>query len=132
MNKYEKIYLKAAKKHEAASWIDTAIASLAVDMEEQTGLPVTVSGPFGLRAQVTLYVGEDREQRKGRLITLTPYFPDNGFKLYYDTGRRGDRYAPGTLGDFNNLNNEAAPLPDTLEEIISLLRPIYEEEHPNE
>ncbi len=117
MNKYEKIYIKAAKKSGHASWLDTAITPLAVDLEEATGKPVEISGPFGLRAEVWVKVGED-------FIRLTPEFPEGGFKLYYDTGETTSTFQPGTLGDFNGMNNVSAPLPDTLEEIIKLLRPL--------
>ena len=122
MNKYEKIYLKAQEKSGRASWIDSAIASLAIDIEESTGEPVEIRGPFGLRAEVYITVGEkDSEGR--RFLLLTPEFPDCGFKLYYDTGETVERYGAETLGDFNGLNNVSAPLPDTLEEIIQILRP---------
>ncbi len=117
MNKYEKIYIKAAEKTGHASWLDTAIASLAVDLEEATGKPVEISGPYGLRAEVWVKVGGD-------FIRLTPEFPDGGFKLYYDTGEATNTYQPGTLGYFNGMNNVSVPLPDTLEEIIKLLRPL--------
>lgn len=56
MNKYEKIYLKATKRGggSAASWLDSSVAALAVDLEEHTGKPVEVSGPFGLRAEIVI------------------------------------------------------------------------------
>lgn len=116
MNKYERIYLKAAEKKGRAHWLDAAIAPLAVDLEERTGEPVEISGPFGLRAEVYIKVGEKR------FINVTPEFPDGGFRLYYDTGRMSGDYQPGTLGDFNGMNNIREPLPDTLDEIIGCLR----------
>lgn len=117
MNKYEKIYLKAYEKRGRANWLDSAVSSLAVDLEEATGKPVTISGPLGLRAEVYIDVGDD-------FIRLTPAFPeDEGFRLYYDTGETTNTYQMGTLGDWNGMNNVSAPLPDTLEEIIKLLRP---------
>lgn len=116
MNKYEKIYCKAYEKRGSASWLDSAVAALAVDLEEATGENTEISGPFGLRAEVWIDVGEN-------FIRITPEFPDNQLKLYYDTGEVGDTYQPGTLGDFNGMNNVRAPLPDTLEEILKLLRP---------
>lgn len=117
MNKYEKIYLKAYEKRGTAHWLDGAVAALAVDLEEVTGKHVEISGPFGLRAEVLLYVGDD-------FIRLTPAFPEaEGFKLYYDTGETTNAYQPGMLGDWNGMNNVSAPLPDTLDEIIKLLRP---------
>lgn len=66
-----KIYLKAAAiSHGSnASWIDSTVAALAVDLEEYTGKPVAVSGPYGLRAEVMLKVGEG-------YTTITPSFQD--------------------------------------------------------
>lgn len=116
MNKYEKIYAIAHKKRGKASWLDGAIAALAIDLEEATGKPAEISGPYGLRAEVYIYVGDD-------FIRLTPEFPEDGLKLYYDTGKTTNDYQPGTLGDWNGMNNVRAELPDTLEEIIKLLRP---------
>lgn len=117
MNKYERIYAEACKKNQYASWLDSAIAALAADLSEATGKPVKISGPFGLRAEVWITVGD-------RFIRLTPDFPDLQLKLYYDTGEMTNDYQPGTLGDWNGMNNVRAPLPDTLDEIIGLLRPL--------
>lgn len=117
MNKYENIYIKAAQKSGRAHWIDSAIAALAVDIEEATGKPTEISGPFGLRAEIYLRAGDD-------YIIITPEFPEEEkIELYYDTGKFTDAYQPGTIGCINGMNNIRAPLPDTLDEIIGLLRP---------
>lgn len=121
MNKYEKIYLKAAERSSRASWMDCAITALALDIEEATGKPVTISGPFGIRCEVLICVGEEKSERK--FIRVTPEFPGKGFKIYYDTGETKDRFAPGTIGYINGMNCVSAPLPDTLEEILKLLKP---------
>lgn len=113
MNKYEKIYIKAAEKQQA-SWLDSAVAALAVDLEEYTGETVAVSGPFGLRAEVMVKVGNT-------YTIITPSFENDGFKLYYDTGETTGEYQPQTLGDWNGLNNVQAPLPDTLMEIAAIM-----------
>lgn len=113
MNKYERIYKKACEKRGSASWLDSAVAALAVDLEEHTGKPVDVSGPFGLRAEVTLNVG-------GTYTTISPSFEKGELKLYYDTGEKSKRYKPQTLGDFNGFNNVQAALPDTFEEIVAI------------
>lgn len=115
MNKYERIYSKATENGRNASWMDTAIAALAVDIEEYTGIPVTVSGPFGLRAEVMLKSGE-------RYLTICPDFQGEGLQLYYDTGKTTQRHPPLSLGDFNGFNNVQERLPDTLEAIVSLFR----------
>lgn len=116
MNKYEKIYIKAAEKSGRAHWIDSAIAALAVDIEEATGKQTEISGPFGLRAEIYLRAGDD-------YIIITPEFPEEKIELYYDTGEFTSEYAPGTIGGMNGMNNIRARLPETLDEIIGLLRP---------
>ncbi len=116
MNKYEKIYQKAREQNARASWLETAIPALAIDLEEAIGETVKVSGPFGLRAELWLTAGN-------RFIRLTPDFSTGTLKLYYDTGETTNRFQPGTLGDRNGFNNVQTPLPDTLDEIVKLLRP---------
>lgn len=112
-NKYEKIYRLANKKTGRSKWMDAAIFPLAVDLEELTGQPVSVSGPFGLRAEVYIKLGEST-------LIITPGFKDNQLELYYDTGRTTGRYEPLTCGDFNGLNNEQARLPGKLEDVAAL------------
>lgn len=109
-SKYEKAYRLANKK---TGWIKTAISSLAADLEEFTGQPVSVSGPFGLRAAVYIGLGE-------KAITITPEFPDGQLKLYYDTGETTDEYAPDTIGGINGFNNKQARLPQKIEDIAAL------------
>jgi len=113
MSKYERIYRKAAEKNGNASWLESAISALAVDLEEYTGEKVVVSGPFGLRAAVMLQVGTDT-------LTITPSFSEGGLQLYYDTGEKAQRFAPLSLGDFNGFNNIENRLPSTIEEIAAL------------
>lgn len=114
MNRYEEIYRKANEKRNA-SWVDTAIALLACDIEKATGEPAQVSGPFGLRAEV--YISTKRKS-----ICVTPEFPEGGgLALFYDSGELADRFGPGTLGDFNGLNNVRKPLPDTIQEIVKVM-----------
>lgn len=127
MNKYEEAYLRAAKDAPRASWKDTAVNLLAADLAEATGEPVVISGPYGLRAEVVLYVGHNEEKKTGKCITLTPYFnvESGEFHICYDTGKVEQKYAAGGLGDFNGFNNETALLPDTLDEIIGVLKDMY-------
>ena len=56
MNKYEEIYLKAAHraKGSAVSWLDSAVAALAVDLESYVGEVFEIGGPYGLRAEVVI------------------------------------------------------------------------------
>lgn len=119
MNKYEAAYKKANQGGRHVSWYDTAIVLLANDLSEATGLKYNISGPFGLRAEVYISLGPEEKEK---FIVVTPEFPDSGLKLYYDTGVMTKDYQPNTLGDYNGMNNVREPLPDTLEEIVKVLR----------
>lgn len=116
MNKYEKIYHKAkGRSHGSeASWLDSAIAALAVDLEEHTGEEMEVGGPYGLRAEVII-------SSNSRILIITPDFEDGNLKLYYNTGEKTEKHQPNTIGAVNGFNNVQAPLPGTLEEIVSAM-----------
>lgn len=115
MNKYEKIYNRAVSSNKSTSWVSTAITALAVDLEDCIGKPVEVSGPYGLRLEVVIQI-------ENTYLTITPTFDDDGLHLNYDTGERIQRFCSGSIGEMNGFNNVTAPLPDTLEEIVGLIK----------
>lgn len=116
MNKYEKIYLKATQrsKGSVASWLDSAVSALAIDLEEYTGEIMEVGGPYGLRAEAII-------SSNSYILILTPDFNSGTLKLYYDTGEKTDKHQPNTIGEINGFNNLQAPLPETLEEIVAIM-----------
>jgi len=116
MNKYEEIYQNMKKQQKTVNWIDSAVAALAADLEKAMESPVKISGPFGLRAEVYVDVGDN-------YILLTPDFCRERLSLYFDTGEVTNEHAPNTIGAINGMNNVRARLPDTLDEIIKVLRP---------
>lgn len=126
MNKYEKLYTEAAAGGKNPSWLDTAVRPLAADIGEATGHTARVSGPFGLRAECVIHVNEDAPEGERMHLVITPWFncegQDTEIMLYYDTGEVKDDYASNTLGDFNGMNNVMKRLPETLPEIVALLR----------
>lgn len=122
MNKYEKIYLKAVQrsKNSEASWLDSAVAALAVDLEDYTGEVFEIGGPYGLRAEVTII-------SSSYSLTVTPSFKSGCLEIYYDTGKRTQVHQPNTVGSVNGFNNLQARLPDTIEEIVSIMTPLCKE-----
>lgn len=116
MNKYEKIYLKATQRSKGSvvSWLDSAIAALAVDLEEYLGEHMDVGGPYGLRAEVVI-------SSSSYILAVTPSFTDGKLSLYYDTGKANKRHPAGSIGAVNGFNNEQAPLPDTFAEIVGIM-----------
>lgn len=122
MNKYVDLYERAAAGGKNPHWIDAAVVPLAQDLEQATGLKTTVSGPFGLRAEVVIHLNEAGAEGERKYIVLTPCFKDNSITLYYDTGETRKRYEPLTLGDYNGFNNIQKELPESISEIIAVLR----------
>jgi len=64
---------------------------------------------LGIVGQPTLY------------ITLEPHFKGEDMVIFYRTGETTNRFQPGTVGEMRGLNCVIEPLPDTIEEILSLL-----------
>ncbi len=116
MNKYEKIYAKAAQRSNGstASWLDSAIAALAVDLEEYFGEDMSIGGPYGLRAEVVI-------SSSNWTLTVSPCFTDGKLRLYYDTGEIVGRHPAGSIGELNGFNNAQAPLPDDFEDIANVM-----------
>lgn len=126
MNTYERLYTEASAGGKSPSWIDTAVGPLVADLAEATGLPARLSGPFGLRAECVIHINENAAEGERAYLVITPWFnlkgQDTEIMLYYDTGEVKGDYAPNTLGDFNGMNNVMKRLPETLPEIVALLR----------
>lgn len=126
MNKYEKLYTEACKDGKNPHWLDTSIRPLAADLAEATKLAAKVSGPFGLRAECVIYLNENGAEGKRKYLVITPWFncedEETEIILCYDTGEVKNKYEPNTLGDFNGMNNVMKRLPETLPEIVSILR----------
>lgn len=116
MNKYEKIYLKATQRSKGsnASWLDSAIAALAVDLGEHFGEDMSIGGPYGLRAEVVI-------SSYNWSLTISPCFTDGKLRLYYDTGEIVRRHPAGSIGELNGFNNAQAPLPDNFEDIVDVV-----------
>lgn len=116
MNIYEQIYKKATSRGNGstASWLDSAIAPLAVDIEAYTGEETHVGGPCGLRAEVII-------ETKTKIIVITPAFEGGNLELYYDTGEKRGRYSPNTLGGMNGFDNAQARLPENIDEIVRVM-----------
>ena len=114
-------------------WLDRVLVPLAVAIaSELGGLPYEFYGPFGLSCETSVYFfptdGHDITKDETYSLTVYPEYREggygyvNGFYLAYDTGRRLDTYRPGSIGDLNNFNNVKEELPDSLEEIVALLK----------
>lgn len=120
---------------EEKSWIDAVLRPLADIIAEKLGaklgkdlpLPYEFYGPFGLSCETTVYwfPTDGRNICDDETYSLTVYPEGNmiqQFWLEYDTGKRENLYAPGTLGEVNGMNKIRERLPNRLGEIMELVR----------
>lgn len=106
------------------NWIETIVKPLMQDLEYKTGLHGEIYGPFGLCCKTSIYLREDMEksitEQSTLHITIEP--PMNDGKIYYETGEVKEGYAKDSIGALNGMNRVMAVLPDTIEEIVALLK----------
>ena len=99
---------------------------LADELARRTGKHPQLSGPAGLGSKLTIALVDNPDKRsyeqESLEITVEPAFEDDHMVFNYETGEVSDRYEPGTVGYVNGLNNITARLPDSVEEILGLLR----------
>ena len=95
-------------------------------LSEKLGLPYEIYGPFGLSCETSVYFVKDTKKRvseqKAKGITVYPECTEDGsIRLKYYTGEKTNDYEPWSIGDLNGFNKVKAPLPESIEEILSLI-----------
>lgn len=107
-------------------WMSDILWPLADELARRVGKHPQLSGPAGLGAKLTIALVDDPDKRsyeqESLEITVEPAFEGESIFFNYETGSVSDRYKPGTVGYVNSLNNTTARLPDSIEEILGLLR----------
>ncbi len=115
-------------RNDQLNWIDAVVIPLATALGEATGLHHRVIGPCGIccRIDVILYADKERQYifQPHKVIALQPDFREEGFSLRYETGKQTDRFAKGTVGELNGMNNETEVLPNSIDEILKLMRDV--------
>ena len=118
---------KKRDKIKSINWFDEIVKPLGEILSKKIGLPYEIYGPFGLECNTSIYFREDMAkgicEQPTKSIHLRPSHKEiYVLEIYYETGEKTNTYASGTIGDLNGMNNVIAVLPDTIEDIIGLLR----------
>lgn len=101
---------------------------------ERTGYDYEILGPFGLRAQSSLWIVDETKDRKSLneyivwSISVCPHYDGDNQYLTYDTGKKMGAYHPNSLGAMNGFDNVEEILPDTVEEVWELMKSLKEKE----
>lgn len=119
--------LTEAKRLPVVGWKDEIVVPLAKELGKRVGMSPLVFGPCGLGNKVYISLVKDPEiprwKQSSLNLVVQPQFPDGeSCVLEYETGEMTDRYEPDTLGYANGLNAVTAVLPDSVDEILLLMR----------
>ena len=128
------------KKSKIGGWHDTLVIPLAkiltplLDCEK-----FEILGPFGLRGETSIWFKKKDSTAKycdySLTVTLFNEFEKNSIykdrycmnstktvELRYDTGVRDSSYAHGSIGELNRFNKIESPLPESIEDIVNLIK----------
>ena len=130
--RHKKRLKRLEDKH--VGWYDGVLVPMAEAISKAIEMPYEIYGPFGLSCQTSVYFfvnGTLGDICKDPTLGLTVYpefeyesgsVTKSRFCLCYDTGERTRRYPDGTIGELNDGNVVKAPLPDSMDDIVELLR----------
>ena len=128
------------KKSKLGGWHDNLVIPLA---EILTPLleceSYEILGPFGLRAETSIWFKKKDSTAKccDYSLSLTihnEWETDHNYKerycmgamksvqLRYDTYQRDNSYAHGSIGELNGFNKIEAPLPESIDEIVKIIK----------
>lgn len=128
------------KKRKIGGWFDTLIHPLAKVLTPLLGCEnYEILGPFGLRAETSIWFKKKDSTAKycdySLTVTLFNEFDKNSIykdrycmsstktvELRYDTGERDGSYQRGSIGELNGFNKIESPLPESIEEIVNLIK----------
>ncbi len=116
------------RRMEKVNWMDGVIKPLAAALAEATGLYWKVTGPCGICCRVYIDLCKDPDEpvlfQIHKEIILQPDFTDDGLTIMYETGETTDRFAKGSVGALNGMNNVKKPLPNSVDEILKIMRDV--------
>ena len=128
------------KKGELGGWHANLVIPLAEVLTPLLGCDTyEILGPFGLRAETSIWF-----KKKGSTaqycdyslsVTIHHEFHDNqeykrryceppmkNMYLQYDTYKRDPSYQRGSIGELNGFNKIEAPLPESIDEIVKIIK----------
>ena len=128
------------KKISKIYWVDNIAKPLA---EVLTPLleceDYKIYGPFGLRAEITIFFRKSETPKKDSDYSLSltvrfDYNDDSNYKgrycsasvksvgLYYNTGKKAFNYPEGSIGALNGMDYIEEPLPVEIDKIIKIIK----------
>lgn len=106
----------AGKRYNYPHWMDFILLPLAREVGMRLNMKYEVSGVYGLRCVCYITVSDENNTF---ILSTTPAFNKSGLEsLHYDTGERKEP----CHNDLNGFGNVTEPLPETIDELIELMK----------
>lgn len=105
-------------------WVNDIFIPVCNAISKELGAPYEIYGPFGLGCETTAYFSADPGSFEKEFygLTVVPTGELGKTRLLYYTGEKKGTYQKGSIGELNGFNNVTALLPDSLEEIMEIVR----------
>ena len=128
------------KKDKLGGWHANLVIPLAKVLTPLLGCDTyKILGPFGLRCETSIWFKKNGSTAKycdySLSVTIHHEFEDNheykkhycsaamkSVYLRYDTYKRDNSYERGSIGELNGFNKIEAPLPESIDEIVKLIK----------
>ncbi|MFE4029225.1 hypothetical protein ACFX4N_24010 [Priestia sp. YIM B13551] len=110
----------------APQWIFELVEPIAKAIAEQLNVEYLLNSPNGSRKRLTIYFytkqGTLPSSQQFKTLVIVPGNVEKA-ELFYETGEitKGPKYVGGSPSAKDGFNNEIAPLPNTLKEIIDIV-----------
>lgn len=87
------------------------------------GYKTQALGPFGIAAETAIHVYSEKTDEIVASLNFRSKVPSALFALtLVDYGRSTQDYPAGSLGAFNGLNHPTVPIPETIGELVDMLK----------
>lgn len=109
------------------SWVDSLVKPIGEYFTKELDLDYEIYGPFGMRAQVTIYWRKDMDksitEQPVKSLSLVPGDLSKG-ELFYETGKEKNNhgYEKGSIGYLNGFHKDTKLLPNSIDEIKKLIK----------
>ena len=128
------------KKSRIGGWLDILVKPLANILTPLLDCETfEILGPFGLRGETSIWFKKKDSNAKycdySLTVTLHNEWDNNSIykdqycmssmkavELRYDTGVRDNSYQCGSIGELNGFNKIETPLPESIDEIVKLIK----------
>lgn len=118
-------HLRLARQHQSKAdaikrigHMDVVRAIAAEVVARMPGLTAEFYGPFGLGSEFSFHLNDE----SGKTVASAGFRPGPDFAPVMIGTLADHRYPPNSVGSRSGLNRASAPMPNTIDELVEMLR----------